>query len=145
MHDAYSDIRSRISEEPVWYDIHGVPRYDQPHVPRHLMGRIRCQACAREFWVSLVDNIYRIPGFCDDDGRLLVGSPCIEQSADLLELFVGDRGIIRNEFQERYFASEHLHLRAGWHYGDPPQHDGCPGSTMNSVPEYEWPNFWPEE
>ena len=41
MHDAYDDIRSRIAEEPIWYDINGTPRFDQPHVPLHLMGKIR--------------------------------------------------------------------------------------------------------
>ncbi len=55
---AYTDITRRLGE-PLWYDEHGVPRYD-PFQP-DLCGiygdfvaflEIACQACARRFRVS---------------------------------------------------------------------------------------------
>jgi hypothetical protein len=145
MHDAYRDIRSRIPEEPLWYDVDGVPRYDPPHVPRHLMGRIRCQDCREEFWVSLTDNIYHSAAVRDEAGLIFWGDGDVETDPEKVALFINpEKNTIRNEHFDAYLACEHLRLRADWHYGDPPAH-GCVGDTMISVPEYEWAEFWPEE
>lgn len=144
MHDAYDDIRSRIPEEPVWYDVDGVPRYDQPHVPLHLMGRIKCQSCGQEFWVSLTDNIYHMASY---EGVVGYGDSNVEVNQEENERLTEKRDgmtIVRNATLEEYDACKHLRLRSNWHYGDAPRHDGCVGETMNSIPEYEWSEYFPE-
>ena len=67
MKENYGDILDRLGE-PDWWDWYGVPRYGEPaRVPEHLMGRIRCQHCAREFRVALV-GVY-IPIFADPESN----------------------------------------------------------------------------
>lgn len=67
MHAHYEDITSRIAQEPLWYDQHGVPRY-APFAPlfcpniyaRHVvLLRIACQACQRQFDVEMHSDIFR--------------------------------------------------------------------------------------
>lgn len=119
MNDKYDDIYERIEEPPTWYDVSGCPRWGEPTVPKHLMGRIRCQECGREFLVSLATPVYGIsfeesmvPGNVIQTGR-----PFDEERNDLA-------------------------LDPHWHYGDPPYHDECAaGSTMNSIPEWEWDSW----
>jgi len=112
MKENYEDILSRLGK-PDWWDWYGVPRYGEPtRVPKHLIGRIRCQHCAREFRVALV-------------GVYIHNSSNIEQVKD----------------QPDWEHFSHLALVEHWHYGDPPFHD-CIGDTMNSVPEWEWAEFW---
>lgn len=99
----YQDIRSRISEEPRWWDEAGVPRYCDPF-PRHLadiyaseavFAEIACQSCGERFvvafsrsWRDMIDG----------------GKTLAEQIAD-----------------------------DTIHYGDPPNTGCCPGgATMNS-------------
>lgn len=151
MHDSYDDIRSRIVENPVWYDIHGTPRYDQPTVPLHLLGWIRCQRCGEKFWVSLTDNIYHMAG---NDKVPGYGDRNVEEDPDLVAAWTEDREglgkVWRKEYYKEWSGSKHLRLRADWHYGDPPYHGGCIGETMNSIPEYEWEEYaqegnWDEE
>jgi hypothetical protein len=60
MKPSYADIRNRIEAAPLWFDEHGVPRYD-PFTPR--MGsiyardvaliEIQCQACDFTALVSI--------------------------------------------------------------------------------------------
>jgi len=61
MHCEYYDIRSRIAEEPTWWDEHAVPRYG-PFSPYSIadMGAdecvlllIQCASCTREFQVAM--------------------------------------------------------------------------------------------
>lgn len=60
MHNSYHDIRSRITEEPKWFDSNGVPRYsrfrpqDVPNIYANeaVLYLIRCQACHVEFAVA---------------------------------------------------------------------------------------------
>jgi hypothetical protein len=112
MKENYGDILERLGE-PDWWDWYGVPRYGEPtRVPEHLMGRIRCQHCAREFRVALV-------------GVYIHDSPNIAQVKD----------------QPDWEHFSHLALVERWHYGDPPFHN-CVGDTMNSIPEWEWDEFW---
>jgi hypothetical protein len=57
----YNDIRSRIAEEPLWFDEHAVPRYNpfSPNETANIYGDesclllIECQACSHEFQVCL--------------------------------------------------------------------------------------------
>ena len=68
---SYDDIRSRIQEEPKWWDENAVPRYVE-FAPKHAANiyarevalcRIRCQQCHREFLVAMscdeFDRMYR--------------------------------------------------------------------------------------
>jgi len=60
MHSEYEDIRSRIAENPSWFDEHGVPRYCEFSTARlaNIYWReaalvvIRCQACHHHFNVA---------------------------------------------------------------------------------------------
>jgi len=99
----YGDIRSRLGE-PLWYDRHGVPRYD-PFTPdmcgvyaRYVaLLEIACQACGRRFMVAV-----------DLDG---------------LECF---------RWNQRGVSVLPTDEEAGvFCYGDPPRHD-CVGDTMLS-------------
>jgi hypothetical protein len=66
MHSNYEDIRSRIPEEPTWYDANGVPRYGPfkpemcPNIYAHtvVLLRIECQYCKREFSVEMHDEVF---------------------------------------------------------------------------------------
>jgi hypothetical protein len=69
MYAAYDDIRSRIAEEPSWYDENGSPRYGVfsrelcPNIYAHevVLLRIACQACGRRFDVEMNgDTFYHI-------------------------------------------------------------------------------------
>ena len=61
MKTRYSDILSRIKEDPIWFDENGVPRYDTFHPTKTpsvyadeaALILISCQACNKEFNVSL--------------------------------------------------------------------------------------------
>ena len=60
MHNSYGDIRSRIPDDPKWFDSNGVPRYDDFHPTQcpSIYGReavlyeIACQACDQLFRVA---------------------------------------------------------------------------------------------
>ena len=135
MYSAYSDIRSRIDEEPTWYDYNGVPRYGEiPEDCREWAARIRCQYCGSEFTVLMVDEVYHAYG-----GHLIdirIGEPCpVEPNERHLEFRAG--GLSHHD-------RPNDPLPDGWHYGDPPIH-GCVGDTMNSIPEYEWDDYFDED
>jgi hypothetical protein len=106
MHDSNKDTLDRIKEAPTWYDASGVPRYDEPTLPLHLMGWICCQVCREPFWVSLVDA---------------EGYQCWKKIDEM---------------------SPWKDHPGDWHYLNPPDHNrgdyACVGTTMTSVPEYEW-------
>lgn len=61
MHENYDDIKSRIAEEPTWYDQNGTPRYGPfkpqqcPNIyaPVVCLFRIGCQDCGQEFMVEM--------------------------------------------------------------------------------------------
>jgi hypothetical protein len=103
----YEDIRSRISEKPIWFDENAVPRY-VPFAPREcaniycaevVLMLVTCQACDHEFNVALTRD--RMQSF-ELNGRTLAD----EIRADVI------------------------------HYGDPPNVGCCPaGPTMNSEPK----------
>jgi hypothetical protein len=105
----YSDIRSLIKQEPVWFDNHGVPRYDtfkpedMPNIYAReaCLMRIVCQGCRERFLVGLT------PSF-----------PINDISDDRLQRQI-EQGTIK--------------------YGDPPRHrypgnrtQGCAGEMMTS-------------
>lgn len=104
---SYADIRSRIAEPPIWYDRHGVPRYE-PFKPQMLgvyddfavLAEIACQRCGARFLVAA--------------------------SWTRLDVFA-------NSMVQRSLES----LAESFDYGDPPRHDDgpmgrCAGETMRS-------------
>lgn len=67
----YKDIKSRITEEPAWYDENGVPRYGD-FVPENIPNiyanhcallRIACQDCGAKFKVAMNDGIWNSKEF----------------------------------------------------------------------------------
>lgn len=134
MNASYDDIKKRIKEEPLWYDTHGVPRYDKFHpdlcpniyADEVILLEIECQRCGKKFfveanWAALTFDITgkRIPSI---KKRMM-------------------------QWKRNGKKSD------GWsalHWGDPPFH-GCVGDTMNcfdlrivefwkrrKLPSFEW-------
>jgi len=108
----YKDIRSKISEEPLWYDENGVPRYEQ-FTPRLspdiyadevILLEIACQSCRTRFFVEM-SWCFLVAVIRTNKGNSF--SSC-------LDAWLLDRA---NTF-------------CPLHYGDPPRHD-CVGDTMN--------------
>jgi hypothetical protein len=61
MHTQYLDIMSRIKENPIWFDEHAVPRFDDFHptalaniyAKQCALALVACQICNRKFRVAL--------------------------------------------------------------------------------------------
>ena len=111
MRHHYDDIRSRIAEEPRWFDEKAVPRYCEFHPDRTaniyareaVLFRIRCQGCPQTFDVCMSWSM----GVREALARPPVTSSPLP-------------GLIRT---------------GALHYGDPPNVRCCPaGPTMNSEP-----------
>jgi len=66
MHDNYQDIRTRIEEEPTWYDENGCPRYGIftpelcPNIYTNVVAllRIECQHCGESFDVQMSADMW---------------------------------------------------------------------------------------
>jgi len=66
MYENYDDIKSRITEEPTWYDQNGTPRYGRftpsqcPNIYANvvMLVRIVCQDCKAEFLVEMHAGIF---------------------------------------------------------------------------------------
>ena len=103
----YQDIRSRIDEEPKWFDGNGVPRYCK-FEPRRtcniyarevLLLEIACQSCGKRFHVETNWSRWGyIPSYLER---------------------------IERETARHIKHGGDLDLRIGW--GDPPRHD-CKGA-----------------
>jgi hypothetical protein len=60
MREEYRDIRSRIAEEPKWFDENGVPRYDEFHpdmlanvyADECVLTEEACQSCGRKYLLA---------------------------------------------------------------------------------------------
>lgn len=118
MNNDYQDIRSRINEEPKWFDENAVPRYCEFHpngcaniyATQAALVLIKCQACGKEFKVAIS---------CFDQIQTATGVPTTFE-------------LIKNK---------------SIHYGDPPNVRCCPaGPTMNCIDmrvleAWERPNF----
>jgi len=114
MNASYTDIRTRIKEEPLWFDMNGVPRYDKFHpdlcpniyADEVILLEIACQRCGKKFFVEMNWNDFSLN-------------------------FLGKR---IPSFRERITRWKKQKRKSdGWapiHYGDPPCHD-CVGDTMN--------------
>lgn len=98
----YADIRSRITEQPTWFDKAGTPRYGEfspgstpsIYADEAALVLIECQACAATF---------RVAFDCDKQQTILRNVPTL--AARISDGAIG--------------------------YGDPPRH-GCSGDTMTS-------------
>jgi len=117
MHNDYSDITSRISEAPSWFDTNGVPRYgafEPKRIPdiycdECALIEIACQDCGKHYNVAL------------SSGKMARVIAALRTQADL------------STIQNRPIAAA---IRAGdIGYGDPPNclhTEGCAGPTMTS-------------
>jgi len=122
----YRDIRSRIKEEPIWYDDNGVPRYDKfspdlvssIYAQEALLVKIKCQDCHSVFFV----------GVCYSDMEKI-----FNRHAASYEEHIKDY-LNAKDKNKRYFP---------FHYGDPPAH-GCVGDTMNCE-DIQIIEFWKKE
>jgi hypothetical protein len=115
----YSDIKSRIAEEPTWYDDNGVPRYGAFH-PRNApniyanevaLVEIGCQGCEKTWLVSFTHS-----SMDDVRAKIMGHEPMTLADA----------------------------IKAGkLHYGDPPSHveTDHAGSTMNCI-DWRVVEYW---
>ena len=116
MNAEYEDIRSRITEPPLWFDERAVPRYGKFH-PRHLANiyasegvlmDIACQGCGQRFQVAL---------------------SFLNLSHDMTEWAY-------DEHNNRIDTLAGLIQARKIHYGDPPNVRCCEaGPVMNSIPK----------
>jgi hypothetical protein len=104
MHHHYDDIRSRIADEPKWFDESGVPRYcdfspDETaniYADQIALVLIACQSCGKQFRVCMVSDMMRL---------------------------VYERPSLWEQIKD-----------GSLHYGDPPNVRCCPaGPTMNCI------------
>lgn len=113
MNAYYQDIRSRIKEEPTWYDANGVPRYGpfnpdmSPNIyaTEVILMEISCQDCSQKFLVEM--NWSSMSQMFDRHAEPFFGR---------MKHWLNDK-------------DKHEHFPP-IHYGDPPAH-GCVGDTMN--------------
>jgi hypothetical protein len=123
---SYDDIKSRIPEQPKWYDENGVPRYNDFHpndVPNiyaeeALLLEISCQDCGERFLVAF-------------------------QTAGMMDRLFNPKAKSLSERIDAYLKKDKATKEAEWfpfHYGDPPIH-GCVGDTMNCN-DHRIVEFW---
>lgn len=106
MNRHYSDILSRISQKPIWFDEYAVPRFEKFHpmdkaniyAYECVLLEIQCQGCGTRFDVCMShDSMHDV---------------------------------------RKVSALKKLIKTGEIHYGDPPNIECCPaGPTMNSVPQ----------
>lgn len=119
MYPLYKDLKTRLGK-PLWYDMHGVPRYDEftPKDAAEIYGEavalqnVRCQACGKVFRCARASGLSHIA-----------------------RMATGDLSAAMAMFRE-----DPLHFLAGW--GDAPWHDAdgdecgfdsqCAGTTMST-------------
>ena len=111
MHTDYTDIRSKIKKEPLWFDEDAVPRYDK-FTPKLIadiyadecaLVLIACQNCHHEFKVSFATSPMDMVRF-----KMMYGK---KKTPPTLRGLIVSRSI---------------------HYGDPPNIRCCaPGPSMN--------------
>jgi hypothetical protein len=84
MRRKYTDITSRITENPLWWDFYGVPRYEpftyqmssDVYADEVLLLKIACQACATEFNVEVSRCKYeKLPKLADNIKDVFYGDP----------------------------------------------------------------------
>jgi hypothetical protein len=120
MNADYKDIRSRIQEQPLWFDEHAVPRYElfKPELVADIYAEeavlflIECQACGKRYKVAA--------SF----------SKCAATSDAYYMRELDEEGGL----PDRPLADEIRH--GGINYGDPPNacDSGClAGSSMSSI------------
>jgi hypothetical protein len=84
MKQKYSDIMSRISAQPLWWDSNGVPRYDEfsyhmrfdTYADEVVLLRIACQACAKEFDAEVSwSRLSKRPSMSSETKNIWYGDP----------------------------------------------------------------------
>jgi len=84
MKQKYSDILSKISIQPLWWDANGVPRYEEfSHIMRSdayadevVLLKIACQSCAKEFDVEVSwERHNKRPSMSNEPKNIWYGDP----------------------------------------------------------------------
>jgi hypothetical protein len=127
MNAYYEDIRTRIKEEPKWFDCHGVPRYEvftpeqSPNIYAEevVLIEISCQDCRSKFlvemnWWSMIKRIFN------------------RHSESFSTVM---RQYLALPDKDKHYSPVH--------YGDPPAH-GCVGDTMNCY-DLKIVEFWKKD
>jgi len=112
MKASYLDIKSKIKEEPLWYDENGTPRYEKfspelsPNIyaEKVVLLEIACQDCKQRFLV--------------------------EMNWSPMNMILDRHSESFSSNMRQYFKSRRESNYSPIHYGDPPIH-GCVGDTMN--------------
>ena len=120
MNNNYIDIRSKINEEPQWYDEHAVPRYCEftPNEAANIYASevalvlIKCQNCGKQFKVAFSRSKFGIKEMLWEN------------------FYHKPRPTIKEQI-----------INKTLHYGDPPNTDCCPAGVTEgcidiSVLEY---------
>ena len=127
----------RIKEEPLWYDNHGVPRYEPYHPMKggvyariSVLYTIECQDCAKKFDVCSEWNYFWYgPEFKEPDLDLFItqlhyGDPpnhgCIGDTMNCVDLYVKE-------------AWENFEIKEGpnmWRWRRHPELDGLVLTTI---------------
>lgn len=151
MKQHYLDIIERIDEEPLFYDVYGVPRYGNPdNIPECLMPTIACQLCGRQFRVAMVEGVYWSAwiGATDDPSNPFYSVVQHTERWAKIQSYLRERytryhpdapaGVVPWEVRiiEDKYPDQCVKLREDWGYGDPPRHN-CAGDSMTSEPVLE--------
>lgn len=131
----YQDIRRLIEREPLWWDVHGVPRY-LPHSPKLASDiycdevallTVACQSCRQEFKVQITHK--RLSAAAYAWAKQVPEGPAQQERFALIT-----SGLLAHEVRTKEI-----------HYGDPPRHDNgghcSSGDTMNVI-DLRVEEFW---
>lgn len=143
MKPTYSDIVTRIEEDPTWFDENGAPRYgkftpDQMsniYADEVVLLEIACQSCRKRFLVEM--------NFSRSHAMMQVARQAIDAKLDANDLFDKIKSFsdeVKSWSEQLKLVESKEHLYVPLHYGDPPNH-GCTGDTMNCY-DLKIVEFW---
>ncbi len=112
MHHDYKDIRDRIPQEPEWFDMGGIPRYNKfkpdmiSNIYAHtaVLALISCQSCEEKFLVAMHYDIFETmpepkalhygdpPRHGDDEHRTCVGTTMNCNDLAVVEVWIKSAG-----------------------------------------------------
>ena len=127
MKASYTDILSRISEQPKWWDEQGTPRYCDfnPKALTNMYARacalllIRCQFCHHEFTVAMEVD---------------------EKTKEDLNLWRAEQAKANAQTDDGPDTPPTCGFLI--HYGDPPNIGCCPGGPMANCDDLNVLEFW---
>lgn len=146
MHHHYRDILDRVTEPPVWFDEHAVPRFGQfspdeianIYADEAVLMLITCQACGHPYNVAMsLSRTDRILSALGRSGVTHVEKPGEREHYGTFsrrKMTAEESAEVDRIAAERSLAAQIREKSI--HYGDPPNAcpGGCSGATMNSEP-----------